>query len=84
MDPDAMSVGGLAADAENTPTVGGGGGQGPGHYPTPIGEENLDDIPRAADLFRPKESVCVILVQNIVPILATIASYLLFRFVPGL
>ncbi|HET7324382.1 MAG TPA: anion permease [Halococcus sp.] len=84
MDENAMSVGGLAADAESTPTVGGGGGRGPGHHPTPIGEENPDDIPRAADLFRPKESVRVILVQNIVPILATIASYLLFRFVPGL
>lgn len=84
MDTDAMSIGGIAADAEGAPTVDGGGETGPGMHPTPIGEEDADDIPRAADLFRPKESVRVIIVQNVVPILATIASYLLFRFVPSL
>jgi PiT family inorganic phosphate transporter len=80
-----VSVGALAADAEDgaAPTVG---------DPNPdaeddddhaaIGEEDPEDIPQASDLFEPATTARVIVLQNVVPGIATVASYLLFRFVP--
>jgi len=86
------TVGALAAGAEDAPTVGGGGGgdgssgQGggtpPGDEPTPIGEEAPEDIPRASDLFEPGTTARVIALQNVVPTIATVAAFLLFRFAP--
>lgn len=79
-----VSVGALAADA-NDPTVG-GSDPSPSETepnPTPIGDEDATDIPRATDLFKPGASARVIVMQNVVPALATIASFLLFRFVPS-
>jgi PiT family inorganic phosphate transporter len=79
-----MSVGALAAEgeAEGVPTVG-----DPNPEPDeaddhpPIGEEDPEDIPAAADLFEPATTARVIVLQNLVPGIATAASYLLFRFV---
>jgi len=65
-----VSVGGLAADEE-------GGDEVPG-----IGEEEPDDIPSAADLFDPGTTARVVVMQNVVPMLATVGAYLTFRFVP--
>lgn len=79
-----VSVGALAAD-EDGPTVGGGGGSpDPDRKPATIGNETTEDLPQTADLFDPGASARVIAMQNIVPALATIASFVLFRFVPGL
>ncbi|NIB98403.1 inorganic phosphate transporter [Halobacterium sp. R2-5] len=65
-----VSVGGLAADEA-------GGDEVPG-----IGEEEPDDIPSAADLFDPGTTARVVVMQNVVPMLATVGAYLTFRFVP--
>jgi PiT family inorganic phosphate transporter len=74
---------------EATPTAAGGEGPGttgpgaeePGAVPA-IGEEEADEMPEAADLFEPATTARVILLQNVVPVIATAAAYLLFRFVP--
>jgi len=65
-----VSVGGLAADEE-------GGEEVPS-----IGEEEPEDIPSAADLFDPGTTARVVVMQNVVPMLATVGAYLTFRFVP--
>jgi len=77
-----VSVGALAADAEDAPTVGGEGGTPEGGDAPDIGDEAAEDIPRAADLFEPATTARVIFLQNVVPSIATVASYLLFRFLP--
>jgi PiT family inorganic phosphate transporter len=48
----------------------------------PIGEEDTDEIPSATDLFDPGTTARVVLMQNVVPIIATIGAFLTFRFVP--
>ncbi|PSQ08683.1 inorganic phosphate transporter [Halobacteriales archaeon QS_5_70_15] len=75
-----VSVGALAAESEDAPTVGGGQSTPTPGQRTPIGEEESEDIPRAADLFEPKTTARVILLQNFVPSIATVAAYLVFRF----
>lgn len=75
-----VSVNALAAD-ENSPTVGGGDTETSSTDPIPIGDEDEEDIPSTVDLFKPGTSARVIVMQNFVPALATIASFLLFRFV---
>jgi len=80
-----VSVGALAAEgeAEGVPTVGAPNPDPDDRDdPTPIGEEDPEDIPDASDLFEPATTARVILLQNVVPGIATVASYLLFRFVP--
>jgi len=68
-EPTATSPGALAADE--------GGEQLP-----EIGEEDPEEIPTASDLFNPSTTVRVVLMQNIVPVIATVTAYLTFRFVP--
>jgi PiT family inorganic phosphate transporter len=82
--PAGSSVGALAADAENAPTVGGTRGTPDSETATPIGEEDPADLPAASDLFEPGTTARVIVLQNIVPVIATLAAFLLFRFAPGL
>lgn len=65
----AVSVGALTVDKEGEPAPA-------------IGEERPEDIPAASELFDPATTGRVILIQNIVPVLATIGAYLAFRFVP--
>ncbi|MFD1565320.1 anion permease [Haloarchaeobius amylolyticus] len=48
----------------------------------PIGEEEPERIPSAADLFDPATTARVVLMQNVVPLIATIGAYATFRFVP--
>jgi PiT family inorganic phosphate transporter len=66
-----VSVGALAADE-------------PGEAPPKMGQEEPEDIPSAADLFDPETTGRVILMQNVVPVLSTVGSYVtflvLFRF----
>lgn len=78
----AASIGALAADAEDAPRVGGASGGTTGEHAAPIGEEAPEDIPKATDLFEPRTTARVLFLQNVVPTIATIAAYLLFRFVP--
>ena len=74
-----VSVDALAADAD-TQTVGGGGSPpDPEAEPVPIGDETAVNEP--ADLFKPGASARVIAMQNLVPAVATLTSFLLFRFV---
>ncbi|WP_336346185.1 inorganic phosphate transporter [Halalkalicoccus ordinarius] len=64
-----VSVGALAADKV-------------GEELPPIGKENPATIPRASDLFDPSTTARIILMQNLVPVIATLGAYLTFRFVP--
>lgn len=75
-----VSVGALAAD--ESATVGDAGREGADA--PPIGEEEPDDIPAASDLFDPETTGRVILMQNVVPAIATIGAFLVFRLVPSL
>jgi len=78
--PEDSTGGSLAADAESSPTVG-----EPEQTPTedtvePIGEATERDVPGASDLFDPSTTARVVLLQHLVPVLATVAAFLLFRF----
>ncbi|ELZ22945.1 phosphate transporter [Haloterrigena salina JCM 13891] len=64
-----VSVGALTADRE-------------GEELPPIGEEEPERIPSAADLFDPATTARVVLMQNVVPMIATVGAYATFRFVP--
>jgi PiT family inorganic phosphate transporter len=77
-----VSVGALTADAEDAPTVGGKKGTPEPKRTEPIGEESREDIPKASDLFEPATTARVIFLQNVVPSIATVAAYLVFRFLP--
>lgn len=65
----AVSVGALAGDEE-------------GESIPDIGEEETADIPAASELFDPSTTVRVVVMQNFVPLLSTVAAYLTFTFVP--
>jgi PiT family inorganic phosphate transporter len=47
-----------------------------------IGDEDPDEISDASDLFNPLTTARVVLMQNVVPAIATLGAYLTFRFVP--
>ncbi len=68
-EPTGTSYGALAGDRE-------------GEAMPPIGEEDPEELPTASDLFDPSASARVIVLQNVVPIIATIGAFLTFRFVP--
>jgi len=71
------------SEAETETETGAGAGTGPDAEGVPgIGEEGAEDIPDAADLFDPATTARVIALQNVVPLVATVAAFLLFRFVP--
>ncbi|QSG05150.1 inorganic phosphate transporter [Halapricum desulfuricans] len=53
----------------------------PGQELPDIGEEKAA-VPSAADLFDPATTARVVLLQNVVPVIATIGAYLTFEFVP--
>ncbi|QSG10222.1 inorganic phosphate transporter [Halapricum desulfuricans] len=76
-----VSVGALTA-ADDAPTVGGETGTPTDVETRPIGEERSEEIPAADELFEPKTTARVVLMQNLVPSIATIAAFLVFRFVP--
>jgi PiT family inorganic phosphate transporter len=80
-DPPDVSVGALAA--EDAPTVG-GERTDPEIETEPIGEEGAEDIPEASDLFEPGTTARVILLQNVVPAIATAAAFVVFRYAPWL
>ncbi|MFC7124879.1 anion permease [Halovenus rubra] len=65
----AVSVGSLAGD------------EGGEELPS-IGEEKPEDIPTASELFNPSTTARVVIMQNVVPVIATVGSYLTFQFLP--
>ncbi len=72
------SVGALAAD-EGTATVGDPTvSEETKPEPEPIGEGKPEEVPSASDLFDPSTTARVIVMQNVVPIVATIGSYATF------
>ncbi|PSQ00782.1 inorganic phosphate transporter [Halobacteriales archaeon QS_5_70_17] len=78
-----VSVGALAAGPEDAPTVGGGGSPSPSETDhAAIGDEPSEEIPAAADLFEPATTARVVVLQNVVPFIATVAAYVLFRVYP--
>ena len=87
--PERAPVGALAAEAEDdaVPTVadarpdGAEGGQA-AEVPE-IGDEDPDELPATSDLFEPRRTARVIAMQNLVPVVATVLAFLVFRFVPG-
>ncbi|MEF8881306.1 MAG: inorganic phosphate transporter [Halapricum sp.] len=81
-DAPEVSVGALRADAEDAPTVGGQDGTPAETDTQPIGEEGSEDIPAAEELFEPKTTARVVLLQNLVPSIATVSAFLVFRFAP--
>ncbi|QCC50160.1 inorganic phosphate transporter [Halapricum salinum] len=54
----------------------------PGEEIPPIGEEDPHTVPSATDLFDPATTARVVLMQNVVPVIATLGAFLTFRFVP--
>ncbi|MBV0925192.1 inorganic phosphate transporter family protein [Halomicroarcula limicola] len=64
-----VTVNALAADEE-------------GEELPPIGTEDAEDIPSPGALFNPVTTARVVLMQNVVPAIATAGAYLTFRFVP--
>lgn len=65
----AVSPGALASDEE-------------GEELPAIGEEKPEDIPAASELFDPSTTARVVIMQNVVPLIATVGSFLAFRFLP--
>jgi len=65
----AVSVGALTAEEEGEPAP-------------KIGEEDVEDIPDASDLFKPSTTARVVVMQNVVPIVSTVGAYLTFQFLP--
>jgi len=64
-----VTVDALAADEE-------------GETLAPIGAEDAEDIPSPGALFNPVTTARVVMMQNVVPVIATVGAYLTFRFVP--
>ena len=56
----------------------------PGESMPEIGAEDPKELPPTAELFDPSTTARVILIQNVVPMIATIGAFLAFRYVPGL
>jgi len=44
--------------------------------------DQSEEIPTASELFNPSTTVRVVLMQNVVPVIATLSAYLTFNFVP--
>ncbi|SDY23728.1 inorganic phosphate transporter [Halopenitus persicus] len=78
----SVSVGGLRAD-ETSPTVGDPAAAADRPDTAAIGDADAGDVPAAADLFDPETSVRVVVIQNVVPVLATAGSFLTFTVLSG-
>lgn len=76
------SPGALEADAQDAPTVGSGPSTPSPGDRSAISDGAREDIPQVSDLFEPEATARVILLQNVVPTVATGAAFLVFRFAP--
>jgi PiT family inorganic phosphate transporter len=68
----------VRGDAETNVSVGALAAEEPGEEAPGIGEEEPEDIPAAADLFDPATTGRVVLMQNLVPVIATVGAYATF------
>ncbi|MEF8791213.1 MAG: inorganic phosphate transporter [Haloarculaceae archaeon] len=68
----------VRGDAEANVSVGALAAEEPGEEAPGIGEEEPEDIPAAADLFDPATTGRVVLMQNLVPVIATVGAYATF------
>jgi len=88
--PSGPAVGALAAESQDeaVPTVAEprpeGVEAGMDADVPDIGDEDPEDLPETSDLFEPRETARVLAMQNLVPVLATVLAFLVFRFVPGI
>jgi len=88
--PSGPAVGALAAESQDeaVPTVAEprpeGVEAGTDADVPDIGDEDPEDLPETSDLFEPRETARVLAMQNLVPVLATVLAFLVFRFVPGI
>jgi len=73
-----VSVGALSSD-EDAPTVGAPGMDDGDGASSDIGEESPEDLPDASELFDPATTVRVVAMQNLVPVVATVGSFLAFE-----
>ncbi len=76
------TVGDMRRDEAPTVSVGALAGDEEGEELPEIGEEEPEDIPAASELFDPSTTARVVVMQNVVPVIATVGSFLTFRFVP--
>jgi PiT family inorganic phosphate transporter len=74
-----MSVGALATD-EDAPTVGDPELDGE-DTSRDIGESSAEELPESSELFDPSTTVRVVAMQNLVPVVATVGSFLTFELV---
>ncbi len=74
-----MSVGALATD-EDAPTVGDPELDG-GDTTRDIGAPSSEELPESSELFDPSTTVRVVAMQNLVPVVATVGSFLTFELV---
>ncbi|MEF8852938.1 MAG: inorganic phosphate transporter [Haloarculaceae archaeon] len=74
----------VSAESEATPsvTVNALAADEEGEELPPIGEEDPEDVPAGGALFNPATTARVVLMQNVVPVIATAGAYLTFRFIP--
>ncbi|WP_135805406.1 inorganic phosphate transporter [Halorussus marinus] len=78
-----VTVSEVVGDQQTPPvTVDALAGDEPGEELPPIGEEPTESAPSGGDLFKPATTARVVLMQNIVPAIATVGAYLTFRFLP--
>jgi len=74
----ATVTGSIRGEDETNVSVGALAAEEPGEEAPEIGEEEPEDIPQASDLFNPSTTGRVILMQNLVPVISTLGSYLTF------
>jgi PiT family inorganic phosphate transporter len=74
----ATVSGSIRGEDETNVSVGALAAEDPGEEAPGIGEEDPEDIPKASDLFDPSTTGRVILMQNLVPVISTVGSYLTF------
>ncbi|WP_178917895.1 inorganic phosphate transporter [Natronomonas gomsonensis] len=74
----ATVTGSIRGEDETNVSVGALAAEEPGEEAPDIGEEEPEDIPQASDLFNPSTTGRVILMQNLVPVISTLGSYLTF------
>jgi PiT family inorganic phosphate transporter len=72
----------VAAEKSTPVTVDALAGDEEGEQLPSIGEEDPEEVPGAAQLFSPATTARVVLMQNVVPAIATVGAYLTFRFLP--
>ncbi|MFW5964724.1 MAG: anion permease [Natronomonas sp.] len=74
----ATVTGSIRGEDETNVSVGALAAEEPGEDAPEIGEEEPEDIPKASDLFDPSTTGRVILMQNLVPVISTLGSYVTF------